>query len=241
MIVRTITALAALLLMLSTSGCDRQEAAWQEAKNADTIDAYEGYVEEYADSPEAGVAEQRIRALRAAELWEQTRGAETAEPYQRFLEQFPDSEEAKEARERVAEIERRNEWAALRTSTDIDALRSFARRYGDHPVGREAQQRITEIEEARAREQSRLAAARAEDAARTHRVQLAARRSEDGARKGASTLEMQLASILGEIALENEPSGNFYLIRTEPLKEPDARSLCEHLKAQNQDCLVVSR
>jgi hypothetical protein len=239
MIIRTAIALA--LLMVLASGCDRQQAAWQEARDADTITAYEAYVQEYGDSLQASEAEQRIRVLRAAELWKQTRQAEAVEPYQRFLEQFPDSQEADQARARLAEIERQNEWEALRTSTDIDALRSFAGRYGDYPVGQEAQQRITDLEEAQAREQAQLEAERAEEAARTHRVQLAALRSEQGARDGASTLQKRLASTLGEIGLEIEQSGNFYLIRTEPLKEPDAQSLCQRFQARNQDCLVVLR
>jgi hypothetical protein len=241
MITRTTTALSGLVLLALASGCDRQEAAWQEAREADTITAYEAYVAEYADGDQVGEAERRIRALRAAELWEQTREAETVEPYRRFLEQFPDSGQAEEARTRLEQINRQNEWATLRTSSDVDALRAFAARYAGQPVGQEAEQRVEELERAQAREQARLEAERAEEAARTHRVQLAALRSREVAQNGASALETRLASILGETGLEVEPSGNFYLIRTEPLKEPQARSLCERLQAQNQDCLVVSR
>ena len=243
--VRTTTAAATIVLMLLASGCDRQEAAWQEAREADTITAYEAYVEEYGDSQQANDAQQRIRALRAAELWQETRQAGTVKAYQRFLQQFPGTPEAEEARARLAELERQNEWAGLRTSGDIDALRAFAERYHDYPLGEEARQRVGELEEAEAREQARLEEERqrrlAEEATRTHRVQVAALSSEEQARHGAGRLEERLAATLGKIGLEIEESGRFYLIRTEPLTEPDARSLCERLQDQNQECFVVTR
>jgi hypothetical protein len=240
-----ITVIAAIVLVVLASGCDRQEAAWQEAKEADTIAAYQAYVEAHGDGPQADEAEQRIRALQAADLWKEIREAETVEAYERFLKRFPDSQEAEEARARIAELERQNEWAGLRTSSDIDALRAFAERYHDYPLGEEARQRIGELEEAEAREQARLEEERqrrlAEEATRTHRVQVAALRSEEQARDGAGRLEERLAATLGEIGLEIEESGRFYLIRTEPLTEPDARSLCERLQDQNQECFVVTR
>jgi phosphoserine phosphatase len=240
-----ITVIAAIVLVVLASGCDRQEAAWQEAKEADTIAAYQAYVEAHGDGTQADEAEQRIRALQAADLWKEIREAETVEAYERFLKRFPDSQEAEEARARIAELERQNEWAGLRTSSDIDALRAFAERYHDYPLGEEARQRVGELEEAEAREQARLEEERqrrlAEEATRTHRVQVAALRSEEQARDGAGRLEERLAATLGEIGLEIEESGRFYLIRTEPLTEPDARSLCERLQDQNQECFVVTR
>lgn len=243
--VRTITATAAIVLVALASGCERQEAAWQEAREADTIAAYQEYVEAYGDSPQADEAEQRIRALRAADLWIETRQADTVEAYQRFLAQFPDSQEAEQARARLEELERQSEWAALRASTNIDALRAFAEQYSDHPVSEKARQRIAQLKEAEAREEAQLEEERqrriAEEAARTHRVQLAALRSEDQARSGARRLEERLSDTLGEIDLEIDQSGGFYLIRTEPMEERDARSLCERLRDQDQECLAVSR
>jgi hypothetical protein len=72
-------------------------------------------------------------------------------------------------------------------------------------------------------------------------VQLAALRSEERASQGAEELEQRLAEVLGETRIEVAQSGSYYVLRTEPLSEDDARALCDRLQASDQECLVVGR
>ncbi|MEQ8861491.1 MAG: SPOR domain-containing protein [Pseudomonadales bacterium] len=237
---------ALLFCALALSGCDRQEAAWQEAQATDTAAAYQAYLEEHGDSPQAVEAEQRIRALQRTKLWEEARQADTADAYRRFLEQFPDADRAEQARERLSEIERQTAWERLRGSSDIAALRAFVETQPGDPLAEQARQRVSALTaEAERQEQARREEERqrrlAEEAAYSHRVQLAALRTEQQARSGADGLKQRFADILGKTDLELERSGNYYLVRTVPLSADDAHSLCERLKAKNQDCLVVGR
>jgi hypothetical protein len=251
MTIRTRSLLAAALLSLAMlAGCDRPETAWQEAQEADTIAAYQDFLDRHPDAPQAADAERRITEIRRAQRWQETAQADAAEAYEQFLAEFPDAPEAEQARERLAGIEREQQWAALRDTDDIDALRDFAERHRDHAVGAQARQRADVLEaaefEAAERERARIAEEerrRAEeaDARRTHRVQLAALRSAERARDGASLLQRQFADVLGELAVEVAEVGAFHVVRTQPVPEEDARSLCERIRAEEGDCVVTTR
>ena len=65
---RTLLAPSFLVLAL-VAGCNRQEADWEEAREADTVAAYQEFLEEHPESQQAQVAQQRMRALQRAERW----------------------------------------------------------------------------------------------------------------------------------------------------------------------------
>ncbi len=238
-----------ILFLIGAAGCDRPGAAWDEAREADSVEAYRQFVEAYPDSPQAGDAEQRILELRREQAWEAARMEDTVESYQAFLGQYPEGEFADQARSRLSVLERQSAWQALEDSDDLEALSAFADDYRETPEAAEAQARIAEIQaarqEAESRERARAEEERrrleAEQAARSHRVQLAALRTAEQAREGAQRLREQLGDMLAETDIEVHPSGNLHLLRTEPMEEDAAAELCERLKASGNDCLVVPR
>jgi len=241
--------LLAMLLLLSIAliGCDRQEAAWEEAREVDTVAAYQEFLESHPDAPQASTAERRIDELQRAVDWEEARQADTAEAYERFIAEHPEGEQADQARSRLAEMERDEQWAQLRETDDIEALRGFAERHPDTAEAAEARTRVSMLEdaarEAQAREQARIEAEerrRAEEEARlTHRVQLATLRTERAARDGAQVLQRQLADVLEGQAIEVQQVGDFHVLRTERMEEQDARAMCRRIRAQDGDCIVV--
>lgn len=246
--IRSLSVLTVFLLG-ATAGCDSPDAAWEEAREADSIEAYRQFVEAYPDSPQASDAEQRIVELRREQAWEAARMEDTVEAYQAFLGEHSEGELADQARSRLSVLERQNAWQALEDSDDLEALQAFADEYRDGPEAAEAQARIAELQEARreaeARERARAEEERrrleAERAARSHRVQLAALRSAEQARQGAQRLREQLGDMLGESDIEVRPSGDLHLLQTEPMEEDAAAELCDQLKAAGNDCLVVPR
>jgi hypothetical protein len=235
-----------LLVLAIAAGCNRQQSSWQDAQEADDVSAYQAFIEEYPESPRAEEAEQRIRNLQRSERWEQARGTDSVEAYEQFLADFAEGQEAEQARSRLADLEREREWEDLRQSGDVEALRDFAGRHPGNPVADQARQRARELEaQAREAEQARREAEeerrRAEEAAGSHRVQLAAFRSEERASQGAEALDQRLADVLRETRIEVAQSGSYYLLRTEPMSEEDARALCNRLQESDQECLVVGR
>ena len=233
------------LVLALIAGCNGQEAAWEEAREADTVAAYEEFLEEQPESPQAQVAQQRMRALQRTERWRQVSETDSMEAHQQFLSEFPQGPESEQARNRIAELEREQEWERLRGSNDLGALRAFAEQHRGEPLGDQAMQRVEQLQaqteaDARARREEEERR-RAEEASRTHRVQLAAYQSQQRADQGASTLEEQLSDVLGGTGLEVTQSGSYYLLATQPMSEEDARSLCNTLQENDQECVVITR
>ncbi len=232
-----------LVLAALMAGCNGQGAAWQDAQQADTVPAYQQFLDDYPDSPHAGDARQRLQALQRAQSWAQATQADTIDAYQKFLGEYSSGDEVDQARQRLAELQREKDWSELSDSNDIQALEAFADRNQGTALAEQAQQRIDELEAAARQEQARQQQEqqRAEEATHTHRVQLAAFATMERARKSESQLEQSLSGVLGDTGLDVQQSGSYYLVRTDPLTEQDAQALCKQLKQNGQDCLVVKR
>lgn len=246
-----------LLLTLALVGCDRQDADWEQAQQQNTIAAYEEFVERYPESPQAEQARSRIEAQRAEQAWTDARQRNTVDAYRDFLQSYPDAAAADQAREQLATLERAAAWGTLADSEEISALRAFADKYGESEEAAVARRRISELEaraaeaEQRQREleleRQRERERELEDQARreaqqgSHRVQLAVLRGQDQANQGAEMLAQRLGDVLGDVALEVQPSNGRYRLVTEPMSREQANTLCGSLKQRGQDCLVRQR
>jgi len=235
-----------MMLTLALVGCDRQGADWEEAQQEDTIAAYEAFVDNYPESPEADQARNRIETLRTEQAWTDARQRNTAEAYRGFIEAHPDAAAADEARDRLDTLERADAWQALADSDDIAGLRAFATEYPDSREAELARARISELEaraeaERRQRELERERQARREAEQGTHRVQLAAVRGQDQADQSIGLLEQRLGEVLGDVGLEAHQTNGLYRLVTRPMSREQADELCETLKQHGQDCLVRQR
>ena len=243
-----------LITAVLVTGCDTREKDWDVAREADSIAAYEKFLDQHPEGEYAATARERIAELRVQNAWDSARDADTIEAYRAFVDEYPDSEYAAQASARIVEMERNSRWSQVRNSTEIAALEAFVGRYPDSDEAVQARERIEQLEaeaeakaeaEAEARARAEAEARAAAEAAREgeYRVQLGAFRSEDPARSGAQRLEERYASVLGDVNIEVMPpaqGSSFFLLRTSRLGADDARSLCASLKDQGQDCLVVS-
>jgi len=101
---RILPLLLALLVASGTAGCSRQESAWRGARDADTAEAYEQYLQDFPAGTHAGEARSRLVALREEEAWRQALRVDEPEAYQRYLAVHPQGRRAAEARARLAEF-----------------------------------------------------------------------------------------------------------------------------------------
>ncbi len=81
--------IVAIILILS--GCGAEEEAWMEAKEADTIESYEEFLEEY---PEGEFAELAMEAID----WKNAQETHTSKSYRLFIIRHPQGEYTEEAR-----------------------------------------------------------------------------------------------------------------------------------------------
>jgi len=94
---------AALLLMTATVGCDRntETTAWNSARDADTIPAYEEYLSANPDREHAANAREQIAKLREEENWRIATNENSIVAMHSFLQDYPSSLNAGEARLRM--------------------------------------------------------------------------------------------------------------------------------------------
>jgi len=251
---RSFILIATLLIAVALiAGCDTRQQDWEEARQADSLSAYQEFLEQYPDGEHADTARQRIAEIREQDAWETAHERDTREAYQAFVDEYPESTHAAQASSRINELERAASWSRLQDSRDISELETFVRRYPDSEEANVARERIEQLEaeqqaEARAREEAEARAraeAEAAEVAATggFRVQLAAFRSENQARSAAQQIESRHESLLQGIEIEILPPdqrSSFYRLRTSLLAADAARNLCSNLQAEGQDCLVIS-
>ena len=243
----TITAIFLIAAVL-LSGCDTREQDWEAATQADSIAAYEEFLDQHPDGQYTASARERIAEIREKNAWDSAQDTGTVDAYQAFVEEYPDSEHAAQAAARIEEMERSSRWSQLRGSTEIAALEAFVRRYPDSDEAAQARERIEQLEaeaeaEARARAEAEAQAAAEAASKGDYRVQLAAFRSENAARAGAQRIQERYASLLGDANIEVVPpeqGSSYFRLLTSRLGGDEARNLCATLKEQGQDCLVVS-
>ena len=245
--------LVCLLLVIVVSACSRHDALWEEARDEDTVAAYEAYLERYPDGPRAQQARSRARTLQVEQAWRDARERDSRSAYEAFLESWPDSDFAEEARSRIEARQRAEIWRSLAASDDIARLEAFADRHRGSSEATLAADRIAVLQEEAVAEEiaaadpprERRTAESSRDAAGadegTHRVQLAAVSSAARARDGIARFERDYAEILDGVELRSEAAGDMHRLLTAPLSRERATALCEALKAAGQDCIVRAR
>lgn len=102
------TVILTTILVLALAACSREQQAWRSAQAADTIEAYDRFLERHPDSEFATQARARIAQLGEERDWERASEADTLESYQRFLNQHPNGKWAQEARIRIGNFELAN-------------------------------------------------------------------------------------------------------------------------------------
>ncbi|MDQ3100141.1 MAG: hypothetical protein M3R08_02030, partial [Bacteroidota bacterium] len=110
------------------------EQAWEIALAANSIEAYDRYLNVYKDSPRSGEAISSRDQL----AFQEVRLINTSEAYQKFISKYPHSREVYEARTRLQE-------AIYRESTtegDINSYLTFLTKYPDNPYITNAQDEI---------------------------------------------------------------------------------------------------
>lgn len=123
------------LLLVVFSGC---EGHLQEARRLDSIEGWRTYLREHPDTPDTGLAEQRLEEL----SFEQASKAHSVLAYKRYLEEFPEGSKAPAARALLEGL-RFNTADAQNTAA---GWRQFLR---DHPDGshrEEAEAKLSKLE-----------------------------------------------------------------------------------------------
>ena len=97
---KLIASLVVIVALISLYGCSREAQDWETAQSANSIEAYQAYIEQYAEGEFRPEAEALIESLRFANAEEEN----TTEALDAFLAYHPEGKNAAAARQRIEEI-----------------------------------------------------------------------------------------------------------------------------------------
>src|SRR5258708_2815636 len=88
-------------LLLSSSGCSRQQSDWEKTRAANTADSYEQFIRKYPSGEFTAQAQARVKELYEERDWQKARDADAKEASKAFLKQYREGKWTEEARIRV--------------------------------------------------------------------------------------------------------------------------------------------
>jgi SPOR domain len=211
-----LTVLSAVALV---AACGSAENDWNQATAANTVAAYEAYLQKHPDGNHRAEADARITKINETDAWNHATQANTVQSYQDYLQRKPDGEHAQQAKDSIESIQRANDWSQAKLAGTTAALQDFLRK---HDKGTEADQ---------ARQQ--LASMTA------YRVQLASAKSQLQAEHQRVRLQSKYGKVVHEMTVTPARVGSNYLVVSTPMSETDANSTCAKLRHAHSECTVV--
>ncbi|MBM4238917.1 MAG: hypothetical protein FJ154_05210 [Gammaproteobacteria bacterium] len=224
---RPIRMLVALLLTLVLAGCGELQD-WRSTQRADTLDAYEAFVEQYPQSQYVPVAQRRLADLVEQRDWLIATESDTAEGYRAFINNHPKGRWTREARVRLQNF--------LSTPGVLGPA-------AIEPVESAEPPAMLPSEPAPIKSASPAEpAVNVEPAPVTHRIQLGAYSSRDKALdawREARARHVELQGLVSQAVLGSNGKVEIYRLQASVASEERAREICQALVAARQGCVYV--
>jgi hypothetical protein len=206
---------AALLL----TACGSTQGDWNEARAANTVAAYESFIDKHPNTPQSVQAHQQIATLNDEQAWAVALAANTAEAFQTYLQEWPTGLYSGQAHDRIGSIERMNAWYAASAAGTTEALQDFLQQFPRGPEAAQARARLAKLT--------------------GYRVELAAVRSEQQAEQTRDRLQGKYGDILGSVVVVPGADAGQHLVLSADMGPDEARSACAKLKDAHLSCEVI--
>jgi hypothetical protein len=220
---RVCVILMSVVLLAAASGCSHEQSEWHAAQAANTIEAYEAFINAHPKSARATDAQAQIAQLTEARDWQRASTIDTADAYRQFLAQHPQGKSAAEARIRIENFGMNNAAA---------------------PAGGAAPPAAAPAAAAPAPAKPASAAAPESAAGGRYSVQLGAFTTQAKAQSQWQRLNARFGAKLRGTEPDIEQGKNvhgkrIYRLKAKPLSEARARALCAALRKRGQACVVA--
>lgn len=253
----------AIAVLCAVSGCSREQRDWRSAQSADSLEAYDQFLERHPEGQLATQARTRLLQLTEERDWQRASTSDTADAYKRFLNQHPSGKWSQEARIRsenfalegqpinAASVPRATAPATAAANNDSAQPRADSMERAA-PMSEHAAANASETPRAAAvgspahDSQPRVAvastpAAHADDS--TFGIQLGAFSTESKASSEWQRLQSQFAAELGSlrphIVSATTSAGVLFRLQSQVETEARARAICASLTQKSQGCVVV--
>lgn len=135
---------AVLCGALVLTACNTAQSDWNKATAADTLAAYQTFLQAHGSDKHADNVRGRILALKDEQAWTAARAANTADGYDGYLKAESGGVHVGEAQYYLTALQRADDWQTIRNDPSAAALRAFLLKY---PQGLEAAQARAKLKE----------------------------------------------------------------------------------------------
>lgn len=116
---------AVLVTVVLVTGCDRSESEWKAAQQANTADAYSGFLAKHPQGARADEAKRAIDDL----AWSVAKAKNTADAYDTYMTQYALGRHLAEAKAAIEDVA----WLQAKMQNTVEAYKAYLDRY---PQGR---------------------------------------------------------------------------------------------------------
>jgi hypothetical protein len=212
----SLVALTAAALLVA---CSSAKEDWNKAKAADSVAAYQDFLNKHHGDEHSSEANDRIRQLQDDQAWESAKGTNTPESYASYLQAQPNGGHAKEAQDAAMALKSAAALQTAEAAGTAGALQDFLKQYPQGPSADEAR--------------SKLAALTG------YKAQLGTRKTEKEAQKDQAKLKTKYGQLLQDVVVTPDSAHKGYVIQSAPMSQNQAESACAELKKTKQNCEVV--
>ena len=221
---RRLSIFLALVVLVALGGCGELQD-WRSAQRADTLEAYESFVERYPQSQYVPVAQRRLADLVEQRDWLIATESDTAAGYRAFIDTHPKGRWTREARVRLQNF-----------LTTPGVLGPAALEPAEPPPAMLPEEPVnTEVTDP-------APTTLVEPAPVTHRIQLGAFSSREIALEAwreARTRHTELQGLVSQVIVGSNGQVDIYRLQASVVSEERAREVCRVLTGAGQGCVYV--
>ena len=197
------------------------DSDWHQATLANTIAAYQTFLQEHPNNKHADNARGRILALQDENAWSAARAANTLASYEGYLKAESGGVRVGDAKYQITALQRAEAWKALQSDPSAASLQAFLVLYPQGVESNRAREKLDEF----------------------YHLQLADARSAADAARKRSELQRKFAKELSDVVVL-APAGPdatdaMYHVISGPMSQAAANATCAPLQRAHQSCKPV--
>jgi len=230
-------ALPVILSLLALTACGELQD-WRSTQRADTLEAYQAFIDSHPQSQYAPVAQRRLADLIEQRDWLIATESDTADGYRAFINTHPKGRWTREARVRLQNF--LSTPGVLGPAAIEPALEEPVE--PEPPPAMLPGEPLPPADALTASEPPPPAAVSIEPAPVTHRIQLGAFSSRDKALeawRSARTAHSELQGLVSQVVTGSNGKVDIFRLQASVMSEARAREVCAVLRAANQGCVYI--
>ena len=199
--------------------CNPAENDWNKATSANTLMAYQAFLQEHPGDKHADQARGRMLALQDDADWNTAKNLDTIGGFQDYLQKESGGVHVLEAQAQVTALKRADAWLAAQKDGSAASLQAFLKQYPQGPEADQARQKLDDM---------------------AYRVQLADTHSKAAAERRRAQLQARFGSVVHDVVVvpPTSPDTN-YRVTSGPMSQATATSVCASLERAHQSCKAI--